>query len=517
MKCIFGFENCKTLSHQIEINPYQFFIGYQIKSNYYNQSKILAMGNRICEILNSDLQKYNLSIINSQFGFEEGIHIFCEPCKLIQKSILCIFEISDLNPNVMLEIGKSLYKNIILLRRKDAAQPPSDMGGIIYDEYSIDNELLTAKSAKFANIISEKVLEHNKMFSCSIKQEFFLKDEINRIIKADTFHENINWSDLLEIYDEDKLNTPHDFTLIGIAKYKRIKDSFLKEKINEGDIENVEKYFLKSKVLNKKIIENYYYLYLLELLKTTIKILEDEKKSVSNIIKKQDELDITLMDYKDIWNLINFLFNKNLKEFMFIDSPILIEKLTSFDDVTNPYNVLRFLQKNNILKDFNKKILNLIINSQPNRRYAIVGEISRELTFNDIGEDIIELLKKSIEIENKNYYDIETGYYVFNLDQDLKEKLSYLLGIFGDIRAENILISLIDNNKGYVIGPAIDALGRVNSIKSIPFLINLYKNTYIDYPLRLRIENTINILCEKNNFISLKNIFGDNKEYFYKH
>ena len=153
MKCIFGIENCKTLNNQyVKTDPYQFFIGYQVFSSYYSRSAIESMGSRICELIKLDLKE--LKIINKPFGFSDAIHIFCNACKLIQPSILCIFEISDSNPNVMLEIGKSQFKNIILLRNKSSdKKPPIDLGGIFYEEYDNEEELITLKSAKIAHII----------------------------------------------------------------------------------------------------------------------------------------------------------------------------------------------------------------------------------------------------------------------------------------------------------------------------------------------------------------------------
>jgi disulfide oxidoreductase YuzD len=94
------------------MKPYTFFIGYQVGSQYYKQHTMNLLGSHICEYLKNDLKKLNLQVLHKPFGFRNGIHILCDACKLIQKSILCIFEISDLNPNVMLEIGKSLYKKL---------------------------------------------------------------------------------------------------------------------------------------------------------------------------------------------------------------------------------------------------------------------------------------------------------------------------------------------------------------------------------------------------------------------
>jgi len=506
MKCIFGFEDCPITSQEIETKPYQFFIGYQIHSKWYSQSAILAMGSRICEILKSDLQKKDLRIIISQFGFKPAVHILCDACELIQKSILCIFEISDLNPNVMIEIGKSLSKNIVLLRNKNSNKPPpTDIGGVYYEEYDNEEELIQLKSAKIARIINEKILEHHKSYY--FEDIFYLKEDITKICKDGEFKEDIDWDNLLEIYDEEKLKDAHDYTIIGIAKYKKIKRDYLYNNAKIEDFDEVKKYFVKSKSLNNKIIENDYYLYQLDLFRLSAEILINNENDFINVDKLQQTLDEEIEGYSDVKKLIDIFYNRNLKKFLFVDSPMLMEdtvsqvyEIRTFGKL-NIYNVLRFQQKKGIINDFNKKILELLKRLNQQSRYVIIGKMGRELQFNDIGEDIINFIENSIEAENKPF-DPETSFYI--LDKDLKEKLSYLLGIFEDKRAENTLITLIDSNRDGVIYPAIDALVKINSVKSLPILINIYKNLDVEFNIKIRVYHAIKALAEKNSFHSLK-------------
>lgn len=518
MKCIFGFENCKVSNQTIDTNPYIFFIGYQINSLWYKQHTMLALGNFICESLKNDLKKNNLQILHRPFGFEEGIHIFCDACKIIQKSILCIFEISDLNSNVMLEIGKSLYKNIVLLKNKGAEHPPSDIRGVYYEEYDNEEELIVSKGAKIAKIIYNKIIEYQKSFYYG--DVFYLKDEISEICKNEKFKKDIDWEDLLEIYDEKKLKKAHDFTLIGIAKYKKIKKEYLKETIDINEYDKVKKYFEKSKNLNKKIIENEYYLYLLNLLKQGSHILKNGKNNFIDIEESQKGLDELIEGCNEVIELINNFYNKRLKEFLFIDSPILIDIATSYNSINigliqdmRIYNILKFLAKKGIIDDFNKRILDFLKKLSPGNnyndyRYQIIGIMGRELKFSDIGEEIINAIEKSIEEEKKSSNGMFYNSINYNslLDKDLKEKLSYLLGVFGDKRAENILISLVDYNKEGIVYPAIDALAKINSVKSLPIIINIYKNLSSDYMVKERALNAIKIIAEKNKLIHLKGI-----------
>ncbi|MCL5985730.1 MAG: hypothetical protein M1371_04100 [Actinobacteria bacterium] len=91
-------------------------------------------------------------------------------------------------------------------------------------------------------------------------------------------------------------------------------------------------------------------------------------------------------------------------------------------------------------------------------------------------------------------------------DIDLKNKLAYLLGIFGDKRAESTLISMVDTKKEEIVDSAIMALARINSLKSLRLLIFLYKNYNLEYTTRSRIIDAINILKDKNPSVLPDNI-----------
>ena len=91
MRCILGVKQCSPNVYNSEHDPYSFFVGYQTSSEYYQTTALLAMGKRVTELLNSDLQKKHIKVIMNEFGFKEGIHIICEICEIIQKSIFCIF------------------------------------------------------------------------------------------------------------------------------------------------------------------------------------------------------------------------------------------------------------------------------------------------------------------------------------------------------------------------------------------------------------------------------------------
>jgi nucleoside 2-deoxyribosyltransferase len=67
----------------------------------------------------------------------ENRDIMCKICEEIQKAEYLIFNISDLNPNVMLELGLSygLGKETILVKHKDSNNI-SDLSNTEYIEYA---------------------------------------------------------------------------------------------------------------------------------------------------------------------------------------------------------------------------------------------------------------------------------------------------------------------------------------------------------------------------------------------
>jgi len=68
----------------------------------------------------------------------EGPDILCNICKQIQESPLCIVDVSNWNPNVLLELGMmyGMGKRVILLKYREAnTVVPSDLRGMLYIEY----------------------------------------------------------------------------------------------------------------------------------------------------------------------------------------------------------------------------------------------------------------------------------------------------------------------------------------------------------------------------------------------
>lgn len=74
-----------------------------------------------------------------------GEHLFNDIARDIIGSDIAVFETSDLNPNVMLEMGVALTWGILVLpiKREDRPKPPSDVSGQTWADYRGDASTFT--------------------------------------------------------------------------------------------------------------------------------------------------------------------------------------------------------------------------------------------------------------------------------------------------------------------------------------------------------------------------------------
>lgn len=121
----------KVCPLEIKINPNLVFIAMPIRPEYED----------IFKTIKSVLLKCNLRAWIAQRDPRRG-HILCKICEKIQTSSFGIFEITDLSPNVMLELGLSygVGKSILLITRS-VKKAPSDLRGLEVIEYKNLGEL----------------------------------------------------------------------------------------------------------------------------------------------------------------------------------------------------------------------------------------------------------------------------------------------------------------------------------------------------------------------------------------
>jgi len=115
--------------------------GYQFTSRHYDPSKLKENLERNVK---SAVDAYN-SLINAipvtlefhPLAAGYGEHLFNEICRDIISADIAVFDTSDLNPNVMLEMGVALTWGVRVLpiKMKDCPKPPSDISGQTWADY----------------------------------------------------------------------------------------------------------------------------------------------------------------------------------------------------------------------------------------------------------------------------------------------------------------------------------------------------------------------------------------------
>lgn len=139
------------------------FAGYQFDSDYFNRSELDEAIVWACDIAARDIsKKYEIDLKYTPVDITPG-NIMIEGLKsLINASDICIFEASDRNNNVFIELGLALAfdKPIIILLNTSALEDiklPSDISGIVVLKYS-DMGKLKAKLSKILYDITLKAL-----------------------------------------------------------------------------------------------------------------------------------------------------------------------------------------------------------------------------------------------------------------------------------------------------------------------------------------------------------------------
>src|SRR5919197_4853471 len=122
-------------------------LGYQFQSSYYHSKKLKENIKRIFENVmatyaqnHPDLPKVDLVFKALSAGY--GGHLFNEIARDIISSDIAVFEASDQNRNVMIEIGVALTWGIRVLPIRESGAPkvPSDISGQTYAEYTSNGQ-----------------------------------------------------------------------------------------------------------------------------------------------------------------------------------------------------------------------------------------------------------------------------------------------------------------------------------------------------------------------------------------
>ena len=116
-------------------------LGMQFVSNVYNTEELTE---NLRSFVQTAVDQYN-STFNTKIeldfkalGAGLGEHLFNQIARDIISADIAFFETSDLNPNVMIEMGVALTwgTSVIPIKEKTAERPPSDISGQTWVNYS---------------------------------------------------------------------------------------------------------------------------------------------------------------------------------------------------------------------------------------------------------------------------------------------------------------------------------------------------------------------------------------------
>lgn len=127
-----------------DANHLNVVLGCQFRSQHYDTARLAENLRASCE---AAVAKYNAtpSAVHASVNFIPlhagyGEHLFNEIARDIIAADIAVFDTSDLNPNVMLEMGVALTWGVRVLpiKKTECAKPPSDVSGQTWADYEDD-------------------------------------------------------------------------------------------------------------------------------------------------------------------------------------------------------------------------------------------------------------------------------------------------------------------------------------------------------------------------------------------
>lgn len=130
-------------------------LGYQFESEHYNSHLLADNLKATIQIAvqdyNADPKSIEISLDFIRLGAGFGEHVFNEIARDIISADIAIFDTSNLNPNVMLEMGVALTWGVRVLpiRSSDCPPPPSDISGQTWATYSPKSNAKSFEDTEF--------------------------------------------------------------------------------------------------------------------------------------------------------------------------------------------------------------------------------------------------------------------------------------------------------------------------------------------------------------------------------
>ncbi|MCW7070372.1 MAG: hypothetical protein OCU17_07250, partial [Methanophagales archaeon] len=109
--------------------------GLQYKSEYYNTDQLISnikkYFQKAVETYSEKPSKEKITLQFEKLTAGYGEHLFNTIARSIIGSDIAVFEVSDQNPNVMIELGVALTwgVRVLPLREKNSPKPPTDISG----------------------------------------------------------------------------------------------------------------------------------------------------------------------------------------------------------------------------------------------------------------------------------------------------------------------------------------------------------------------------------------------------
>ena len=142
--------------------------GLQYESEYYNTDQLISniknYFQKAVEMYNKKRSKEKIILQFEKLTAGYGEHLFNTIARSIIGSDIAVFEVSDQNPNVMIELGVALTwgVRVLPLREKKSPNPPTDISGQTWIEYEesggkiIDKEFHKKLEKMIERAISKK-------------------------------------------------------------------------------------------------------------------------------------------------------------------------------------------------------------------------------------------------------------------------------------------------------------------------------------------------------------------------
>ena len=251
---------------------------YQYNSKNYSKLDLLECVARSIDIANKEIDIYNLVFSEIEEGslsvnMHDNIH------KAIEESHLVIFEISDLNQNVLYELGltKGLKKNFLLLREDSVKDKlPFDIAPYQYLSYKKDDLLsfknhLASKIKRVINSLQpEDILFENSMnkilskYFQPIKSNGDVERLFNQLLEKSSLNfyyigtigfltntNNIDWIEKLV----QKKPRPNIYRIVFLQNLKEVYNVYQNSEVLESYCKWLAKYYIHVKLNNIKLFD----------------------------------------------------------------------------------------------------------------------------------------------------------------------------------------------------------------------------------------------------------------------